>query len=51
MTFSIILPFLSLEDAREKVDAWKEEYNKRRPHGALGSIPSAEFAELAEIKQ
>jgi putative transposase len=43
--------FLSLEDAREKVQAWKEEYNKCRPHRALGSIPPLEFAELAETKK
>jgi putative transposase len=24
--------FLSLEDAREKVEAWREEYNRQRPH-------------------
>ena len=23
--------FLSLEDAREKIEAWREQYNKERP--------------------
>ena len=36
--------FLSLEDAREKVAAWREEYNRRRPHGALGNLSPLEFA-------
>jgi putative transposase len=35
--------FLSLEDAREKVELWKQEYNKRRPHGALGNLSPEEF--------
>ncbi len=34
--------FLSLEDAREKVEAWREEYNRRRPHGALGNLSPEE---------
>jgi putative transposase len=30
--------FLSLEDAREKVEAWKEEYNRQWPHSSLGNL-------------
>jgi putative transposase len=37
--------FLSLEDAREKVETWREEYNYFRPHSALGNIPPRQFAE------
>jgi putative transposase len=40
--------FLSLEDAQEKVDAWREDYNRQRPHSALGNVPPAEFAERRE---
>ena len=40
--------FLSLEDAQEKVDAWREDYNRQRPHSALGNVPAAEFAERRE---
>jgi putative transposase len=36
--------FLSLEDAKEKVDAWREDYNRERPHSALGNVPPEEFA-------
>jgi putative transposase len=38
--------FLSLEDAREKVDSWRRDYNKERPHGSLGNLSPEEFAAL-----
>ena len=41
--------FLSLEDAKEKIDAWREEYNISRPHGALENLTPREFAETAGI--
>ncbi len=28
--------FLTLADAREKVEAWRRYYNEDRPHGAIG---------------
>jgi putative transposase len=34
--------FLSLEDAKEKITAYKEEYNHFRPHSALGNLTPAE---------
>ena len=40
--------FLSLEDAQEKVDAWRDDYNLDRPHSSLGNIPPAEFAARRE---
>lgn len=36
--------FLSLQDAREKIEAWRKEYNEFRPHSSLGDIPPREFA-------
>ena len=36
--------FLSLEDAREKIEAWRRHYNGERPHGALGNLAPREFA-------
>jgi putative transposase len=36
--------FLSLEDAREKVEKWRQHYNLRRPHGSLGNKSPVEFA-------
>jgi putative transposase len=37
--------FLSLEDAWEEVEAWRQEYNQTRPHGALENLAPLEFAE------
>lgn len=31
--------FLGLEDAREKMEAWRRDYNEVRPHSAIGNIP------------
>jgi len=36
--------FLSLEDAYEKVEAWRQQYNRERPHGALGNLAPLEYA-------
>jgi putative transposase len=36
--------FLSLNDARAKIEAWRVAYNEIRPHGALGWATPAEFA-------
>ena len=31
--------FLTLADAREKMEAWRSYYNEDRPHGAIGHKP------------
>jgi len=36
--------FLDLADARSKIEAWREDYNTRRPHSALGYLTPKEFA-------
>ena len=36
--------FLSLEDARCKIDEWRQYYNETRPHSALQWATPAEFA-------
>ncbi|AFI92740.1 IS407 transposase OrfB [Pectobacterium parmentieri] len=36
--------FLSLEDAQEKVERWRQEYNQQRPHSSLNNQTPAEFA-------
>ena len=28
--------FLSLDDAREKLETWRRYYNEQQPHGAIG---------------
>lgn len=37
--------FLSLEDAIEKIEAWRIEYNQYRPHSSLNNLTPAEFIE------
>ena len=36
--------FLSLDDAKQKVAAWRLHYNQDRPHSALGNLAPKEFA-------
>lgn len=36
--------FLSLTQARIEITAWKEDYNRNRPHSSLGNITPSEFA-------
>jgi len=36
--------FLSLADARSKIEAWRKFYNEDRPHSALAWRTPAEFA-------
>jgi len=36
--------FLSVQDARQIIEAWRQEYNKERPHSSLGMLTPAEFA-------
>lgn len=37
--------FLSLDDARTKVEAWRQDYNNHRPHSSLGNLAPREFAQ------
>jgi len=39
--------FLTLQEAREKIEAWRRDYNQRRPHSALGYQTPEEFAARA----
>jgi len=36
--------FLSMEDAQEKLESWRQEYNTWRPHSSLGNVTPTEFA-------
>ncbi len=31
--------FLTVKDAQEKLDLWREDYNHVRPHSSLGQLP------------
>ena len=35
--------FLSLEDAREKIEEWRHHYNQERPHGSLDNLAPLEY--------
>ncbi len=40
--------FLSLADARERIEAWRVHYNEERPHSALGNLTPRAFADQAQ---
>lgn len=35
--------FLTLDDARRRIAAWRLDYNHVRPHSSLGDVPPSEF--------
>lgn len=43
--------FSSLDEAREVLRNWKEDYNQIRPHSALGNIAPAEFAKKITLEK
>jgi len=36
--------FRSLDDARRKIEHWRNQYNRARPHSSLGYLAPEEFA-------
>ncbi len=36
--------FRSLDEAKQKIDQWRQHYNEVRPHSSLGYVPPVEFA-------
>jgi putative transposase len=42
--------FLSLDDARSKIETWREEYNNHRPHSSLGYRSPKEFMHDSKMK-
>ena len=36
--------FLSLDDARRKIENWRVDYNHFRTQSSIGDVPPAEFA-------
>jgi putative transposase len=43
--------FMSLDDAREKVESWRRDYNEERPHSSLGNATPEEFAAQIEAQK
>jgi putative transposase len=40
--------FVSLADARFKIEKWRLDYNRERPHSSLGNLTPEEFAAQAD---
>ena len=38
--------FTTIKDAKEKLEAWRKDYNQNRPHSALGNLTPAEYERL-----
>lgn len=38
--------FVSLEDAQRTITAWKDDYNRVRPHSSLGDLTPEEFVQV-----
>jgi putative transposase len=36
--------FVTIDDAREKIEAWRQDYNRNRPHSSLRNLTPHEFA-------
>jgi putative transposase len=43
--------FVSMEDAKEKIEAWRIDYNEHRPHTALGNQTPLEYAAQWELSR
>jgi putative transposase len=41
--------FTSIEDARAKIEAWRVDYNQRRPHSSLGHLTPNEFVAQRQV--
>lgn len=40
--------FISLGDAQALIEAWRQDYNQFRPHGALGHLTPSEYAKRGQ---
>ncbi len=43
--------FMSLQDAQDKIEAWRGHYNERRPHSALNWMSPNEFARSSPVNR
>jgi putative transposase len=41
--------FLSMEDARRKIEAWRRDYNTKRPHSSPGNPAPEEFSRSRQV--
>jgi putative transposase len=43
--------FVDLPDARDKIGAWRIDYNRVRPHSSLGNMTPREFAATSALRE
>lgn len=43
--------FRTLDEARHVIETWRDDYNRHRPHSALGNLTPEEFASLNRVRQ
>lgn len=43
--------FTSMDDARRKIEAWRQDYNHTRPHSSLRNLTPHEFAQQGQQKR
>ena len=43
--------FMSLDDARSKMDEWRRDYNEVRPHSAIGNNPPISLVKGSDLQQ
>jgi putative transposase len=41
--------FTSIDDAKAKIEAWRVDYNQRRPHSSLGHLTPNEYAQQRQL--
>lgn len=46
-----VTQFVSIDDAQEKIEAWRIDYNGHRPHSSLGHLTPNEFAQKRQDKR
>ena len=43
--------FMSLDDARSKMEKWRRDYNEVRPHSAIGNNPPVSLMNGSDLQQ
>ena len=46
-----VMQFESIEDAIEKIEAWRIDYDGRRPHSSLGHLTPSQYAQKRQQKR
>jgi putative transposase len=43
--------FLSLEDAMDKIEEWRWDYNEWRPHSSLNNLTKSQYLEQRDARE